>query len=467
MNKMVALLKLSIVFIFLICFFNNDFYCQNQKNITFLDQWKNDSLITNSSESRYSGCWGFNQNESEYAVIGSTEGTHVFRISENNTLTSCGYVKGKFSDASVIHREYKTYRNYLYAVCDEGYSSLQIIDLSYLPDSLHLINDIGAPLFGKTHTIFIDTTEAKMYLCKVSPVLDSTILSPVPMRVFSLSDPINPTLLWEGPSDIPEVHDIYVKENEAILNCGFDGIRSYDFSNTSSPYFYQSIDFYQDQGYNHQGWLSPNKLDYFFTDENSGMRIKHYKRLPDKTLVYHSMFGYNFENGSTAHNIQCDDKFVYVAYYNEGLRIFDYRITPPQQIAFYDTYMQESNFTMNGAWGVHADYKSNKIIISDRQNGLFLFQFEPDIYLKPNEVPQAHPNPIIEGESVFLSFPHFVDGNKKIIIYDLSGKLIDEKSNENTTTFKTKLKKGYYIAVFEYQNYLGETTRYKLSIAVL
>ena len=467
MKKTKAFISLSLAFIFLIGFLHNSFYCQNQKNITFLDQWENDSLITNSSQSRYSGCWGFSQNENEYAVIGSTEGTHVFRISENNTLTSCGYVKGKFSDPSVIHREYKTYRNYLYAVCDEGYSSLQIIDLSYLPDSIHLIKDIGAPLFGKTHNIFIDTTEAKMYLCKVTPVLDSAMLSPVPMRVFSLSDPINPTLIWEGPPDIAEVHDIYVKENEAILNCGFDGIRSYNFSNTSNPYLSQSIDFYQDQGYNHQGWLSPNKSDYFFTDENSGMKIKHYKRLPDQTLVYNSMFGYNFENGSTPHNIQCDDKFVYVAYYNEGLRIFDYRATPPQQIAFYDTYLQESNFTMNGAWGVHADYKSDKIIISDRQNGLFLFQFNPDIYIHPNEMPQVYPNPIIEGESIFLSFPHFINGNKKILIYDLSGKLIKEKSDVNNSIFEVRIKKGYYLSVFEYQNYLGETTRYTLPIAVL
>ena len=86
MNKTIVLPKIILGCIFSIGFLNNTIYCQNQKNITFLDQWKNDSLITNSSLSRYSGCWGFNQNGSEYAVIGSTEGTHVFWITENNTL---------------------------------------------------------------------------------------------------------------------------------------------------------------------------------------------------------------------------------------------------------------------------------------------------------------------------------------------------------------------------------------------
>ena len=43
----------------------------------------------------------------------------------------------------------------------------------------------------------------------------------------------------------------------------------------------------------------------------------------------------------------------------------------------------------------------------------FFFQFEPDIFIYPNEIPQVHPNPIIEGESVFFSFPHLINGNKK------------------------------------------------------
>ena len=94
---------------------------------------------------------------------------------------------------------------------------------------------------------------------------------------------------------------------------------------------------------------------------------------------------------------------------------------------------------MNGAWGVHSNYESNKLIISDRQNGLFLFQFDPDIYPYPNETPQAFPNPTIEGESVF-SFPYLINGNKKISIYNLSGKLIYENQMQITQFSKSLLK---------------------------
>ena len=248
-------------------------FAQDKNNLTLLDNWHQDSIVSNSSLVRYSGCWGFEWKENHYSVIGSTEGTHVFQI-DNKKLRPIGFIKGKFSSSLVSHREFKTYKNYLYSICDEGYSSLQIIDLNYLPDSVSLVNSLYLPPFGRAHNLFIDTSNALLYLCKVTSYLDSMLLNPAPMRVFSLVNPETPLLLWEGPNDIAEVHDIHVRDNEAILNCGFDGIRIYDFTNPSNPIFTQSIEFYNDQGYNHQGFLSPDKKTYVFADENIGMRIK-------------------------------------------------------------------------------------------------------------------------------------------------------------------------------------------------
>ena len=164
------------------------------------------------------------------------------------------FIKGKFSSSLVSHREFKTYKNYLYSICDEGYSSLQIIDLNYLPDSVSLGNSLYLPPFEE-HNLFIDTSNALLYLCKVTSYLDSMLLKPAPMRVFSLVNPETPFIM-EGPNDIAEVHDIHVRDNEAILNCGFDGIRIYDFTNPSNPIFTLKHRFYNDQGYNHQGFIS-------------------------------------------------------------------------------------------------------------------------------------------------------------------------------------------------------------------
>ncbi|MEN9440791.1 MAG: hypothetical protein RLZ33_867, partial [Bacteroidota bacterium] len=116
-------------------------FSQTQKNVTFLDKWYEDTLASNSSKVRYSGCWGFEQENEEYAIIGSTEGTHFFHVN-NNKLKQIGFIEGKYNSAQVIHREFKTYGKYAYSVCDEGTSSLQIIDLSYLPDSVVKVADL-------------------------------------------------------------------------------------------------------------------------------------------------------------------------------------------------------------------------------------------------------------------------------------------------------------------------------------
>lgn len=445
-------------------------FAQDKNNLTLLDNWHQDSIVSNSSLVRYSGCWGFEWKENQYSVIGSTEGTHVFQI-DNNKLRPIGFIKGKFSSSLVSHREFKTYKNYLYSICDEGYSSLQIIDLNYLPDSVSLVNSLYLPPFGRAHNLFIDTSNALLYLCKVTSYLDSMLLNPAPMRVFSLVNPETPLLLWEGPNDIAEVHDIHVRDNEAILNCGFDGIRIYNFTNPSNPIFTQSIEFYNDQGYNHQGFLSPDKKTYVFADENIGMRIKKYHRHNNGSYLFESLFGTKNYQQRTPHNIQCDNSFVYVAYYNEGLRIFDMRTSPPQEIAFYNTYQpiisENTSFTMNGAWGVYKFRDSPHIIVSDRQNGLFLIEFNKETFSIPSEQPQVYPNPSKAGEKIYFRFPNDSFGTKELLIFDAKGKKIKKIISNDDSILKAKLKHGFYYLQFNYKNVFEENQFFHLSLVVI
>ena len=49
------------------------------------------------------------------------------------------------------------------------------------------------------------------------------------MEVFSLTNPSNPTLIYTY-NDVGHVHDAYVKNDTAFLNCGNDGLRIMDFT---------------------------------------------------------------------------------------------------------------------------------------------------------------------------------------------------------------------------------------------
>jgi len=443
-----------ILFIFLINSFLN--FGQEQKNITLLDNWFEDSLITNTSLARFSGCWGFTRNGKEYAAIGSTEGTHFFLIN-NSKLEPCGFVEGRFNSSLVVHREIKTYGNYAYATCDEGSSSLQIIDLSYLPDSVVKVADIQDANVGKVHNLFIDTANALLYACRVTPIVGGNPLSLVPMRVFSLVDPLNPLPVWEGPGDLPEVHDIYVRNNIGILNCGPDGLRVYDFTNPSTPIYLNNLTFYQDQGYNHQGWLSPDGKTYVFADETSGKRVKKCAVGSDYAIQVQQLFGTNYENNSVPHNIMCSNEFAFIAYYNEGLRIFDIR-NGAVEVANFDTYPNSSAFNMNGAWGVYSNYPSGKVIVSDRQNGLFLFQFDQSVLINQASLEfSIYPVPVQEsGSCVIRSFKDEIT-EFSIEIYNGSGEKVSDYSivNKSYIEFTVPTVSGEYLVKIIYIDYLG------------
>lgn len=431
---------------------------QEQKNITLLDKWSDETLVTNSSLVRYNDCWGFTRNGKEYAILGSTEGTHFFELTNDYQIKACGFIEGKFNSSMVVHRDFKVFGNYAYSVCDEGSSSLQIIDLSYLPDSVVKVADIQNADFGKTHNIFIDTTNALLYACSVTPIVGGIPLSKIPMRVFSLSDPVNPIFIWEGPSDIPEVHDIYVRDNIGILNCGFDGLRVYDFTNPSSPNYLSNLTIYQDQGYNHQGWLSPDGKTYIFGDETGGKRLKKCTVNPDNTIQIKQYFGTNYLNNSVPHNIMCTNEFAFVAYYNEGLRIYDIR-NAAAEIASYDTYPQISAFNMNGAWGVFSNYSSGRIIVSDRQNGLFLFHFDQSVFLNSaSDEFSIYPNPSLSSSTFTIRALKDEISEFTIKIYNCFGEILATESIANYTyvNIKTPVISGIYFIRIEYVDYLGE-----------
>ena len=449
-------------FFFLFVLVFNTCFGQNFKNTILLDNWQSDTILSNSSNVRYSGCWGFTQNGKEYAVIGSTEGHHFFCLTESDSLQFIDFVPGRYVSAQAITREYKTYQNYLYATGDEGDGSLQIIDLSHLPDSISLVQDIQNSEIGKIHNLFIDTVNALLYACSVTPFLNGQELSLVPLKVFSLQDPLNPMLLWQGPDDLFEVHDVFVRNNLAILNCGYEGIRIYDFTQPNQPIYKSNLSIYQDQGYNHQGWLCPDNKTYVFADETAGTKIKKATLNSDFSITINSLFGTeNTPYDKTAHNIHCTNEFAFVAYYNDGLRIYDLRSNTPQEIAFYDTHQDElgNTFSMWGAWGIYAFLPSNRILISDRISGLFLFDFDRDLFskLQPQEEFIIFPNPSSTNESCTFSIP--VDAkDPQLKIIDLFGKVIWEVNfiNKSIVTLDRSFSSGMYCVQFEYSNYLNE-----------
>jgi len=111
---------------------------QSSKNVTLLDHWTDNTLIS-AQNIRFNEVWYFQRNDREYAIIGSTAGTHFFEIMPDDKLRNIGFIQGDFPSAQVHNRDFRDFGDYVYAVADQGENSaLQIINIAALPDSVYL-----------------------------------------------------------------------------------------------------------------------------------------------------------------------------------------------------------------------------------------------------------------------------------------------------------------------------------------
>lgn len=386
-------------------------FTQSGYNVDLLDQWTDTTLLTGPENAIFSDVWGFKMNEENYCALGSTEGTHIFKI-ENNKLVEVDFKKGKYASLLVQHRDFKTYNNYLYAVCDEGQSSLQIFDLSYLPDSVSTVYDSDY-FFKTSHNIFIDTNQAKLYVCAPNNV---------GMRILDISNPVMPQLYYDFNA-VNYVHDCYVTNDTAFLNCGFSGLQIYNFASLP-PMQLGLMDFYAGQGYNHSGWLSEDKSKYVFIDETKGKKVKVCDSQSLINIEVSSTYGTQDYEDYVPHNVQIYSDFAFISYYNEGLRIVDINnVQSPNEIAFYDMFWQDTDYKLNGAWGVYVFKDSELILVSDRQNGLFLFHFPIQLYRNLNDQSLVSNTPFIDDNSVIIFQSEQLD-NLTFSIYASDGRVV-------------------------------------------
>ncbi len=334
---------------------------------TLLGHWSDDNITPTSwLDSRYNDIWGIVVNDQEFGIIGSTEGVHFIDLSNPETPTEVAFVQGAATGTSLVHRDFKSYQHYLYTVADEGPSTLQIIDMSGLPASVEKVYDSNE-FIVQAHNIFIDEANARLYACGGNGFN---------VRILSLEDPENPTLLASYPNaqlNIPYVHDLYVRDHIGYLNAGNSGFWVVDFSDPADAVLLGTMTNYPQAGYNHSGWLSDDGNYYYLCDETHGMDIKvvDVRDFSDMKVVATM----NAESAPTQipHNVMLRGDLLFASYYYDGLQVFDVSDPlAPRRIAYYDTYPGPDDDFYQGAWGVYV-FPSGRSLISDMNHGFFYF----------------------------------------------------------------------------------------------
>ncbi|MCH8317315.1 MAG: choice-of-anchor B family protein [Bacteroidetes bacterium] len=410
---------------------------QDSYNMKLLYHWEDTTLVGSTTfDNVYNEIWGYVKDGREYAIIGSTAGTHIFDITDPNNTDTVAFIPGAAQGGQIIHRDYHDYAGYLYMVSDEGASTLQIADLSYLPDSVPLVYDSDI-LIKNSHNIFIDTATAKLYAC----AMDDGAGVFKAMGIFSLADPENPTIL---PALILQagqgwhVHDAYVKNDTAYCSNGMAGLFIFDLTNPASPQLLGSLTTYPDQDYNHSGWLTGDGNYYVFTDEAPAMDVKIYDVSDKSNMIYFSQFNSGVDSLSMAHNVIVKDNYVYCSYYHDGLQIFDISDPAnPVNVGFYDTdTVTPSVYTCvppdylcyKGAWGVYPYLPSGHILVSDMQSGLFVLKVtdvsgvdEDDL----NNILKLFPNPF--ADKLYIEFNQTQNTSTvNLYLYNSLGELVFE-----------------------------------------
>lgn len=422
---------------------------QSSMNMDSLFNWQDESLVPSSAhQNTYNEIWGYAKNGVEYAIIGTTAGTHIFDVTTPATATEVAFIAGAYTGSGVVHRDYHDYQDYLYIVCDEGPSTLQIVDLRALPDTAIVVYD-SDELFARSHNIFIDTATARLYMCGGTKEL----------AVYSLANPIEPMLLVDCSVDIPYwssvgyVHDIYVRNDTAFCNAGTRGLFVIDFSNISEPQMIGSLDTYPQQGYNHSGWLMPNAPYYAFADETHGTDIKITDVSNFDNIIVTDTIGANVDPNSIAHNLIYANGFLYVSFYFDGVYMFDC-IDPahPKLVGYYDTSTeQHAAGVYRGCWGVYPFLPSGNILVSDMQTGLWVLGHSlVSNVTESSEALQSRirifPNPA--SDVVYIDYPSQTVLNQFSVIDAMGKKVLQGSATQLHSIPVADLPAGLYTIVF-------------------
>lgn len=414
-----------------------------------LGQWSDDSLVgSNAFDNTYNEIWGLAVNGREYAVIGTTLGTHFIDVTDPSNPVQIHIVEGAVTGPAIIHRDYHDDGCFLYAVADEPayayggatLSTLQIIDVSGLPESVEVVYDSNELIF-RSHNIFIDEPNDKLYAF----IANGGNIGFSAMRIYDISNPVDPQFLAAYNNldglNISQVHDGYVLDNKAYLNLGPGGFAIADFTDPMDPVLLGTLDNYPEQGYNHSGWLSQDGQYYYMSDETHGMRMKVVDVSDPSDLDIVEFFNAgNPSSTSIPHNqiVACD--YLYVSYYYDGLQVYDISDpSAPVRVAEYDTSLLPDNNSFKGAWGVYPFLPSGNILVADMQEGLFVFEAIDETNCSQrrqmcaspvsttsvevrNDMFTVQPNPALDF--IELSTQENIDAELEISIIDITGRQI-------------------------------------------
>ena len=358
------------------------FFCFGQLNVAYVGQLDYDQRIND--------IWGYaTPDGSEYALVGTNTGFSIVSLADPANPQELFFIEG----TQTTWRDIKTWETYAYVVCDNCLDGLLVVDLSDLPNSIEhqFIREFDNGTLGSSHNIFID--EFGYAYMSGTDIVDVFFLD-------CFTDPYNPKFVANSPT--PYAHDIYTRNNLMYASEIYNGhFAIYDVSdkNNVSLLGTQSTQLL----FTHNAWLSDDSNYLFTTDERPDAPVGSYD-VSDPTDIKELDQFLSLETrgiGTVPHNVHVYNDFLIVSYYTDGCIIVD--ASRPEnliEVGNFDTYIPGS-VGYSGSWGAYPFLPSGKILVTDRDNGLYVLQpnYKRAAFLE-GKITNAQSGAPIEGATV-------------------------------------------------------------------
>ena len=316
----------------------------------------------NPNTGRASGSWGWTSPQGkEYALLGGQTGTHIVSIDDSTAIQEKDFVPGPPSN----WREITVTGHHAYVV-SEGQGAgagMQVIDLSFLPDSVHLVTTYTTT-FDRAHMVTSDASGNPDFVY-VSGTYTST-----GVHILNVSNSAAPVQV--GLYAPRYVHDTHVRGNRMYVSSIYQGLLEIvDITNKATPVLISTLSY--PSPFTHSAYTTPDSRYLIVTDEIDGLPARFWDITNPGSPV--ELAQYTADAQTLVHNPYIKGDYVYFAHNAAGLRVVDIsKRNVPVEVGHFDTYLQAGGGN-NGLWSVYPYFPSGKVIGANRDTGLYIWRF--------------------------------------------------------------------------------------------
>lgn len=314
--------------------------------------------------SEISDVWGYvDETGIEYALVGvNGGGVSVVSLADPTNPVEVFWFPG----SNTIWRDLKVWNDHVY-VTNEGGNGLAIIDLGPLPQSTALTaQNWSGGGWTSAHNLYIDENGIA-YISGANRGNGGIIFLDL------TQDPFQPVEV--GEFDQWYSHDCMTRGDtmySAHISNGFFSI--VDVSNKQAPVLLGT----QNTGNNftHNCWVSDDGRYLYTTDEVTGGWLGSYDISDPTDIQELQLFRSDPGSNTIPHNTHFINEFVVTSYYRLGTTVHDVsRPSNVVEVANYD-HCPLNGSGFNGGWGTYPYLPSGRIISTDIERGLFVFDVE-------------------------------------------------------------------------------------------